>query len=539
MATLAATDSKQASVFERERQARQAALFGVVISLALVVVTGSFLGAATQQGTGQPDGTALTSQLINLVWLFLATAFVFLIVIGMALRGTGAARRKNALKIMMGHVATAFVAILGFFFIGFALQSGGLSAAHGAATLGGIAQLNGEVTLPIGNGHWGLFGTRGFTLTGGAYDAAVGFLFLFQASIMVVAIIPPVSAMAERFRLGAAIIWALFASALLYPIFANWAWGGGWLAQLRTVGLGAGYVDFGGSGVIHAVGGLAALAGASVVRARIRKFNMDETANVIPPHNLVFFLTGSLLCVLGWFGLITGTLLTQDAALMPRIGLGMTVIVLSGAGGAITAMLYSWIVARPFTTSIPTKGFPDASMAANGLLGGLVAGSAACLCVTPLSGLIIGAVAGILVPISLTIIEERFKIDDVAGVVSVHGICGLWGLLAVGIFADGTLTIGSHTVRGLISGDVSQFGAQLIGALAALVWGFGGAYVFFSVLNRLVRLRVPSGLEMHIQGLDVLELGAPAYTAQHDPVHGQWPRIAEGSRAYRPDADTD
>jgi Amt family ammonium transporter len=468
------------------------------------------------------------------MWLFLATAIAFLAVIGIALRSTGLTRRKNALKVMMAHFMTAFVAALGFFFVGFALQSGGFGLVHSS-----VSELNAEIGLPIGGSFWGLFGGQGFTLSGGTYDAGVGFLFLFQVSAMIMAILIPIGALGERFRMSAALIYALFASALLYPVYANWAWGGGWLSHLDAVGLGAGYVDFGGGGVIHAIGGWIALAGIMVVRPRIRKFNMDETANVIPAHNLVFVLTGSLLCLLGWFGLISGTILTQDNALTPRIGLAVIVVLLAGAGGATTAMLYSWIVVRPFSSSVPTKGFPDPTMAANGLLAGLVAASAACLCVSPLSGLVIGAVAGLLVPVAITLLEEHFLVDDAVGAVVMYGVCGLWGQLAVGIFADGSLTLGSHAVSGLIAGNVTQLVAQAIGSLAALVWGFGGAYVFFSILNRIMRLRVASSSEMHVQGLDVLELGAPAYAAQRDPIHGDWPRIAEGARAYRPDADSD
>jgi ammonium transporter, Amt family len=540
MASMPASDTQRVNFLDLERKTRRASRVGVFASLLLIVITGSLLGVLTQQGTGQPNGDAAVTASADWVGLFIATALVFMLVVGLALRSTGLVRRKNALKQMMVQFAVAFVALLGFFFLGFALQSGGLfSAVQGASAQRGVSSLNAELGFSLGGTNWGLIGARGFTLTGGAYDAAVGLLFLFQASTMIVAILIPIGAMAERLRVSTAIIYALFASCFLFPIYANWVWGGGWLAQLGAVGLGAGYVDFGGSGVIHAIAGWAALAGIIVVRPRIRKFNMDETANVIAPHNMVFMMTGSLLCVVGWFGVILGTLLTQDSAVLPRIGLALVVVLLAGAGGATTAMLYAWTVERPFTVSIGTKGFPDATMAANGLLGGLIAGSAAALCVSPLSGLIIGAVGGLIVPMALTMLEERFMLDDAAGAVAVHGVCGLWGQLAVGIFADGSLTLGSHAIGGLITGNAGQLEAQVIGAIAALVWGFGGAYIFFTVLNRVVHLRVSSRLEMHNQGLDVLELGSPAYAAQPDPIHGQWPRIAEGARAYRVDASSD
>jgi Amt family ammonium transporter len=541
MASVPAAEVKESGILNSARVAnrRRASLIGVTASLALIVATGTILGAATKQGAGRLAGEPTTAQLLTLMSLFAATALAFLLVIGLALRSTGIAVRKNALKAMMAQFTAAFMALLAFFFVGFALQSGGFGSLPGAHALGGMPALTAEVALPLGHSAWGVLGARGFTLSGGAYDASAGFLFVFQASIMIVAILIPLAAAAQRMRMSAVIIFALFAAAVLYPVYANWVWGGGWLSQLGTLGLGAGYVDFGGSGVIHAIGGWAALAAVIVVRPRIRKFNMDETPNTIPPHNLVFVLAGSFLCTLGWFGLVAGSVLTQDAAALPRLGLAMVVILLAGAGGATTSLLYAWMVERPYVASIPTKGFPDPSMAANGFLAGFVAGSAACLCISPLSGLIVGAVAGLLVPVGLTVLEERFLIDDASGSVTIHGVCGLWGQLAVGIFADGTLSLGGHPVAGLVSGDVTQLGAQLVGGVVAVAWGFGGAYLFFSAVNRVFRLRVPSNFEMHRQGMDVLELGAPAYAARPNPVHGAWPRVAEGIGAYQADVDSD
>jgi ammonium transporter, Amt family len=499
---------------------RIAGLPWMIGGIVVVAGGGGVLSALTQHGTGNPNGGLAVA---DLLWLFLATALVLLALLGFALRATGYSRRKNALKTMQTHLATIFLGLLGFFFLGFGFQSGGL------------AQLTNEITVHINGVAWGIIGLRGFTLSGNAYDNSIAMLFLFQAGVMAIALMIPLGAMLERFRFSAAVVYILFASAVLYPIFANWAWGGGWLSQLGNVGLGAGYVDFAGSGVIHAVGGWAALAGVSVLRPRIRKFNMDETPNVIPPHNLVYVLTGSMLVLIGWLGIVAGSAAGVGGNGGGRIGLAVVVIIMAGVGGALAALLYSWAIARPTTKSIPTKGYPDATMAMNGGIAGLVAGSAGCVAVSPLSGLIIGAVAGLLLPISMTFFEERLLIDDPVGAISVHGICGLWGTLAVGIFADGTLITGGHAVKGLIAGDATQIVAQMIGIVAAFVWGFGGGGIFFNVLNRLLRLRVSARGEMHNQGLDVLEMGAPAYSLRNDPVHGEWPEVATGGAAYIPD----
>src|SRR5438094_977870 len=254
---------------------------------------------------------------------------------------------------------------------------------------------------------------------------------------------------------------SVFVGPFIYPICANWTWGGGWLAMLgKNVGLGHGHVDFAGSSVVHMTGGVMAFVTAWLLGPRRGKYNADGTANAIPGHNIPMALVGTFILGFGWFGFNAGSTPAGSAL---RIGVIATNTMLAGAAGGVTAMLYMW---RKY-------GKPDPSMLANGTLAGLVAITPPCAFVTAPSAVLIGGIAGVLVCAAVFFIERAFRIDDPVGAISVHGVCGLWGILALGLLADGTYGDGwngvNGAVRGLFYGDPGQFVAQCIGGVAKIV----------------------------------------------------------------------
>ena len=308
--------------------------------------------------------------------------------------------------------------------------------------------------------------------------------------------------MAERWKFSAFAVFSIFVGAVIYPIFANWTWGGGWLSQLGTnLGLGHGHVDFAGSSVVHMTGGVIALVGAWLLGPRRGKYNQDGSANAIPGHNLPMALVGTFILCFGWFGFNPGSTLAGSDL---RIGVIATNTMLAGAAGGVTAMLYVW-----------TKyGKPDPSMLANGTLAGLVAITAPCAFVTAPSAVLIGGAAGVLVCASVFFVERTLRIDDPVGAISVHGACGLWGILSLGLLADGTYGDGwngvNGAVRGLFYGDASQFAAQLIGGVTNFVAVGAMTYVAYKVTALLVGGHRVSA-EVEEIGLDLPEMGALAY----------------------------
>jgi Amt family ammonium transporter len=432
---------------------------------------------------------------LNFTWTLVAGFLVMFMQAGFALVETGFCRRKNAAHVIMTNFMIYAIGIIGFFLVGYALMFGGVG--H-IANLGGTPGLTGEATV----GGWGILGTNGFGMNG-IYDVGVMAHFLFNLVFMDTTATIVTGAMAERWKFSAFVVYGFFVSMIVYPMFGNWAWGGGWLAQLGAkVGLGHGYVDFAGSGVVHAVGGFLALAGAIVIGPRIGKYNKDGTANTLPAYNIPLAMLGTFILAFGWFGFNPGSTL---AATDLRISVVAVNTMLASATGAFCAMMWAWRKNR--------FGKPDPGMSANGMLAGLVAITAPSGFVAPWAALLIGAIAGVLVIESIRFFELRARVDDPVGAISVHGINGLWGLVALGLFADGTYGAGwngvAGTVKGLFYGDVSQLWAQLIGCLTIVVWAGGLGYVFFKVQDRLQGIR--SKPEDEISGLDFPEMGVLAY----------------------------
>jgi Amt family ammonium transporter len=443
---------------------------------------------------------------INMVWTLIAGFLVMFMQAGFAMVETGFTRAKNVAHTMTMNFMVYAIGLFGFWICGFALQMGGVGA---VAALGGTPGLNHEFTVTLFGKSFGLFGLKGFFLSGDTYDVGVFALFLFQMVFMDTAATIPTGAMAERWKFSAFIVFAFFMSMFVYPLFANWVWGGGWLATLGTnFGLGHGHVDFAGSSVVHLVGGVAALAGAIVLGPRIGKFAKDGTPQPMLGHNIPMAIVGTFILAFGWFGFNAGSTLAGTDL---RIAVVATNTMLASATGAIAAMFYVWM----------RYGKPDPSMLANGMLAGLVAITAPCAFVNAPTAALIGAVAGVLVVLSVFFVERTLKVDDPVGAVSVHGACGLWGVLSLGLFADGTYGDGLNgvpgAVKGLFYGDASQFVAESIGALACIVFVFSSFYGFFKLVDVLMGNRVSA--ETEIEGLDMPEMGVLGYPATDEGRH--------------------
>ena len=435
---------------------------------------------------------------LNFMWTLVCGFLVFFMQAGFAMVETGFTRAKNAAHTMSMNMMIFVFGVLGYWVCGYALQMGGVGAVPLA---GGTGLLNGEFIAHLFGKEFGLFGTKGFFLSGVGYDVSIVTLFLFQVVFMDTAATIPTGAMAERWTFKSFVIFGFFISMFTYPLYANWVWGGGWLSQLgRNFGLGHGVLDFAGSSVVHMVGGVSALAGAKALGPRIGKYRKDGTPNAIPGHHIPMAIVGCLVLFFGWFGFNTGSTLAGTDL---RIGVIAVNTMLASAAASFSAMLYMWLM----------YGKPDLSMCANGLLAGLVAITAPCAFVSTVGAVIIGLVAGVLCCLSVFFVERKLRVDDPVGAISVHGTCGAWGMIALGLFADGTYGDGLNnvpgTVKGLFYGGQSQFAAELIGVVVNVVFVFGVMYAFFKILNRFIPLRVHA--EVELEGLDRHEVAVEAY----------------------------
>ena len=452
---------------------------------------------------------------INITWTLITGYLVMFMQLGFALVETGFTRAKNAVHTMGMNIMIYAIGMMGWWFLGFAFMFGGVGQ---VSSLGMVANLNNEFTLSLFGKDFGLLGFKGFFLTGDAYDVSVFTLFLFQMVFMDTAATIPTGAMAERWKFLAFAVYGLFISTIIYPVYGNWVWGGGWLSQLGgNFGLGHGAVDFAGSGVVHMVGGICSLAGVIVLGPRIGKFKKDGTPNAIPGHHIPMGVAGALILAFGWFGFNPGTTLAGTDL---RIGVIAANTMLASGAGAVASMIVMWL----------SFGKPDLTMCANGLLAGLVAITAPCAFVNAPSAVFIGAVAGVLVVASVLFIERTLKLDDPVGAISVHGACGAWGVLAVGLLADGTygdkLNNVEGTVRGLFYGDGGQFAAQLISIITNIIFVFCISWVVFKFIDFIIGMRVSP--ETELAGLDIPELGVLAYpdfatakTMRHETSNGE------------------
>ncbi len=436
---------------------------------------------------------------INLMWVLLTGFLVMFMQAGFAMVEAGLTRAKNVAHTMAMNFLVYPLGMLGFYLCGFALMFGGVGA---LGTLGGFDGLNSEITISLFGKELGLFGGKGFLLMG-VYDVAVLGMFLFQMVFMDTTATIPTGSMAERWKYASFFMYAVFVGTIIYPIYGNWVWGGGWLSTLgKNFALGHGHVDFAGSSVVHMTGGVLAFVGAKLLGPRIGKYNSDGTPNAIPGHNIAMAVIGTFILAFGWFGFNPGSTLAGTDL---RISVVAVNTMLASATGAVAATLWMWFV---------RSKKPDPSMMLNGMLAGLVAITAPSAFVSPGSAAVIGLVSGVLVIEAAFFIERKLRVDDPVGAVAVHGVNGAWGCIALGLFADGTYGDGwngvAGTVKGLLYGDPSQFVAQLIGVGSNILYVGIIGFLVFKLIDLVIGNRVSAADELN--GLDVPEMGVPGYS---------------------------
>jgi Amt family ammonium transporter len=397
---------------------------------------------------------------------------------GLALINTGLGRARSAAHSMLSSLCVIAVAALAYFVFGFGVQGFSGGPAH-VINIHGVAW-NWIAAQP--------FFFRGLTLDG----SAPSLIALLQIMSVAVAALIPLGSGADRWRLGAICISTALFAGWTYPLFAHWVWAGGWLAQIGGQhGLGSGFIDVGGSSTIHVVGGFTALSITWILRARHGRYTSDGLPAAVPGHNAVYVLFGCLFALIGWLGL-NGAGAILLAGVEPTRVVLIAVNTLLAAGAAALASL---------AVTRTRFGKPDASLAANSWIGGLVAISAACAFVRPAVAVIIGLIAGALVPLSVELFEVLLATDDPGGAVSTHAVGGIWGVLAAGLFASGQL-VGKTASSG-------QFLAQLIGLATLIGFVLPLTYLLNLLVNRIYSQRVDSEGERY--GMDLYELGAGAY----------------------------
>ncbi|MBN2353692.1 MAG: ammonium transporter [Spirochaetales bacterium] len=417
--------------------------------------------AAGEKVPVDPGGTSA-----DFIWLLVSAFLVFFMQAGFAMVETGFTRAKNATNILMKNLLDFSIGSLVFFFIGWGFM--------------------------YGQDVLGVLGITDFAVTsadpgkaGGYYQYAT---WLFQVVFAATAATIVSGAMAERTKFKSYLIYSVVISAIIYPVTGHWIWNpNGWLAKLN-------FLDFAGSTVVHSVGGWLALTGAVVLGPRIGKYGPDGRPKAIAGHNIPLAALGVFILWLGWFGFNPGSTLK----FADNIGHIAVTTNLSAAAGAVSALITIWIISKK----------PDASMALNGVLAGLVAVTAPCANVSPVSAVVIGLLAGVLVVLSVLFVDRVLKIDDPVGAISVHGVCGVFGTLAVGLFAEPQYNNG---LTGLFfGGGFHQLGVQALGIASVAVYVLGLGFALFFILKKTVGLRVSKTEEL--KGLDIDEHGMEAYS---------------------------
>ena len=412
--------------------------------------------AMAQEGPSVDD----VQTTLDNIWILIAAVLVIFMQAGFALVEAGLTRAKSVANIMMKNLMDFSAGVLAFAAVGFAIAFG------------------------AGNDF---FGTEGWFLNANHFaDGYFGTLslptfFIFQVAFAATAATIVSGAMAERTRFRSYFVYSFGLTAIIYPIVVHWLWGGGWLSKLGTP-----MIDFAGSTIVHSVGGWAALMGAIVLGPRIGKYDDEGRPRAIPGHSIPFAIVGVFILFIGWFGFNPGSELAADSAVGP---IALTTL-LAGAAGGVFATVTVWA----------KTGVPDVAMAGNGVLAGLVGITAGTANVSNWGAFVIGALAGVLVVYSVFFIDRR-GVDDPVGAISVHGVCGAFGTLMVGLFATDT---------GLFyGGGISQLVTQFIGVISVFIFVTVTAGALFYGIKSTIGLRVPP--EEEIEGLDVVEHGAPGY----------------------------
>ncbi|TCO84372.1 ammonium transporter [Chthoniobacter flavus] len=490
---------------------------------------------------------------INIVWTLVTGFLVMFMQAGFALVETGLCRAKNAAHTMAMNFMIYGLGMLGFWICGFAFMFG--NYANGPVNIGwqpplgqGMMLLNQGWSLHIGDKTYGLLGLKGFFLSPSVFDTAIFTLFLFEMVFMDTTATIPTGTMAERWNFKNFIVYGFWVGMFPYAIYGSWVWGGGWLAQSGiNWGLGHGAVDFAGSGVVHMCGGMIAIAGGLVCGPRLGKYGPDGKPRPIPGHDTTIVMLGTFILAFGWFGFNPGSTL---AGTDNRIAVIAVNTMLAGAAASVGTLVTLYLV----------TGKPDPTMLCNGLLAGLVAITAPCAFVNSAGAVLIGFIAGVIVVFSVFFWERVAKIDDCVGAISVHGVCGCFGVLSVGLFANGSYGQGWGGVHKLFkdgqwqvlindgskaiidkytamiatsgpnsgwtdvgvtgifgsmfgstapAGDVSQFGAQCLDACTCAVFVLVFSWVWFKLSNMIIPIRAKK--EDELAGLDIPETGIEAY----------------------------
>jgi ammonium transporter, Amt family len=444
------------------------------------LLTGAGLSAvmlvalATPAFAQEAEEAVATQVLLDNLWIFIAGILVFLMQAGFALVEAGLTRAKNVGNIMMKNLMDCSAGVLAFFAVGFSIGFG-----------------DGELL-----GGW--FGFDGLGVSG--IDSDTLFLgnlytptfFFFQAAFAATAATIVSGAMAERTRFKAYFVYSIGITAFIYPVILRWTWGGGWLAQREFP-----FSDFAGSTIVHATGGWAALMGAIILGPRLGKYGADRKPRALPGHSIPFVVLGAMILFIGWFGFNGGSELAMDE-FVTQIG---TKTLLAAAAGAVLAMVTNWTM----------DGKPDVSMAANGLLAGLVSITAPVGAVTSTMALVIGAVGGVIVVFAVKGFD-RLGVDDPVGAISVHGVCGTWGTFSIALFATYDDAFLGREGAGLFyGGGVDQMITQSMFILAHAAFVCIAAGLLFLAIKATVGLRVTPEEEM--AGLDVEEHGSSGYGA--------------------------
>jgi len=443
-----------------------ASAFVLLLLLTTIAMAGDPNGSNTYT-----DDVAGMKLAVNFAWTLIGAFLVFFMQAGFAFLGAGALRVKNTVNYFAKSYMDFSIGALAYWAVGFALMFGGSKLYAG---------------LEDGNS---IIGWSGWFLSGSSYDVSTMMFWMFQVVFAATAATIVAGACAERMKLQAYLIYSGIVTAVIYAIYGHWVWGGGWLA---TLPYGVGVRDFAGSGVVHAVGGMVALAGIYLLGPRIGKFNKDGVPNAIPGHDVPMIVMGTFFLFFGWFGFNPASTL---AATDLRISVIAVNTFLAGAAGATLVCYYTFFKTKKV----------DIALTCNGALAGLVGITASCAYVPTWAAVVIGVVSGFIVMYGIKFNDWVLKVDDPVGAVAVHGYNGLWGLLTVGIFADGTY----GGVSGLIVGNTSQIIAQLIDMVVVVVWAFGTGYILFYIIKKIVGLRVSP--EEELTGLDLGEHGYSAY----------------------------
>ena len=407
---------------------------------------------------------------INTIWTLIAAFLVFFMQPGFAMVETGLTRAKNAANILMKNLIDFCIGSIAFWLIGFGIM--------------------------FGIDKFGFFGFSGFFLSSANTLTSEGMwnfaFWMFQVVFAATAATIVSGALAERTKFVTYLVYSFFICAFIYPVVGHWIWGGGWLSN-------RGIIDFAGSTVVHSVGGWTGLAGAIVLGPRLGKYNNDGSSNAIPGHNLPLAALGVFILWFGWFGFNPGSTTSGTNLSIAIIAVTTN---LSAAAGAISAMITSWF----------RFSKPDTGMSLNGALAGLVAITAPCASVSPSSAIIIGLIAGAIVVFSVEFIDKVLHIDDPVGAISVHGVCGAWGTLSVGLFAQASYgeASGVGAINGLFfGGGFNQLFAQLTGIMVVFLWVFISGYILFYLIEKLIGLRASD--EEQLKGLDLSEHGNESY----------------------------